>query len=122
MRSGIWQFLRKESDGAQHQTCLDSSLQPLLVGREGLLWIPELTCMSKLNLDRSNISGRHSRTTCMFVSRPNGVEFVSMDGNALPHRGNVVSECLQSEDITRMGWPIFSTDFNSEQACEDILG
>ncbi|GFW97282.1 uncharacterized protein TNCV_4784961 [Trichonephila clavipes] len=27
MRSGIWQLLTKETDGAQHQTCLVSSLQ-----------------------------------------------------------------------------------------------
>ncbi|GFX69714.1 uncharacterized protein TNCV_1770821 [Trichonephila clavipes] len=28
MRTGIWQLLPKEIDGAQHQTCLVSSLQP----------------------------------------------------------------------------------------------
>ncbi|GFT43316.1 uncharacterized protein TNCV_2521511 [Trichonephila clavipes] len=27
MRTDIWQLLSKETDGAQHQTCLDSSLQ-----------------------------------------------------------------------------------------------
>ncbi|GFT46054.1 uncharacterized protein TNCV_3307481 [Trichonephila clavipes] len=27
MRTGIWQLLPKETDGAQHQTCLVSSLQ-----------------------------------------------------------------------------------------------
>ncbi|GFV73922.1 transposable element Tcb1 transposase [Trichonephila clavipes] len=25
--------------------------------------------------------------------------------NARPHRANIVDECLQSEDITRMDWP-----------------
>ncbi|GFU98998.1 transposable element Tcb1 transposase [Trichonephila clavipes] len=31
-----------------------------------------------------------------------GAEFLFMDLNARPHRANIVDECLQSEDITRM--------------------
>ncbi|GFV88737.1 transposable element Tcb1 transposase [Trichonephila clavipes] len=31
-----------------------------------------------------------------------GAEFLFMDDNARPHRANIVDECLQSEDITRM--------------------
>ncbi|GFX16041.1 transposable element Tc3 transposase [Trichonephila clavipes] len=31
-----------------------------------------------------------------------GAEFVFMDDNDRPHRANIVDECLQSEDITRM--------------------
>ncbi|GFX55324.1 transposable element Tcb1 transposase [Trichonephila clavipes] len=31
-----------------------------------------------------------------------GAEFLFMDDNARPHRENIVDECLQSEDITRM--------------------
>ncbi|GFV41433.1 cubilin [Trichonephila clavipes] len=31
-----------------------------------------------------------------------GAEFLFMDNNARPHRANIVDECLQSEDITRM--------------------
>ncbi|GFX55308.1 transposable element Tcb2 transposase [Trichonephila clavipes] len=34
-----------------------------------------------------------------------GAEFLFMDDNARPHRANIVDECLQSEDITRMDWP-----------------
>ncbi|KFM73940.1 Transposable element Tcb1 transposase, partial [Stegodyphus mimosarum] len=41
-----------------------------------------------------------------------GSQFVFMDDNARPHRANIVSECLQSEDITRMNWPGFSPDLN----------
>ncbi|GFW75526.1 transposable element Tcb1 transposase [Trichonephila clavipes] len=33
-----------------------------------------------------------------------GAEFLFMDDNARPHRANIVDECLQSEDITRMDW------------------
>ncbi|GFY07744.1 DDE_3 domain-containing protein [Trichonephila clavipes] len=36
-----------------------------------------------------------------------GAEFLFMDDNARPHRANIVDECLQSEDITRMDWPAF---------------
>ncbi|GFS99015.1 DDE_3 domain-containing protein [Trichonephila clavipes] len=31
-----------------------------------------------------------------------GAEFLFMDDNTRPHRANIVDECLQSEDITRM--------------------
>ncbi|GBN03914.1 hypothetical protein AVEN_238572-1 [Araneus ventricosus] len=31
-----------------------------------------------------------------------GAEFLFMDDNARPHHANLVDECLQSEDITRM--------------------
>ncbi|GFW59424.1 cubilin [Trichonephila clavipes] len=31
-----------------------------------------------------------------------GAEILFMDDNARPHRANIVEECLQSEDITRM--------------------
>ncbi|GFV55429.1 DDE_3 domain-containing protein [Trichonephila clavipes] len=33
-----------------------------------------------------------------------GAEFLFMDDNARPHRANIVDECLQSENITRMDW------------------
>ncbi|GFS49766.1 DDE_3 domain-containing protein [Trichonephila clavipes] len=36
-----------------------------------------------------------------------GAEFVFMDDNARPHHVNIVNECLQSEDITRMDWAAF---------------
>ncbi|GFX08830.1 transposable element Tcb1 transposase [Trichonephila clavipes] len=41
-----------------------------------------------------------------------GAEFLFMDDNARPHRENIVDECLQSEDITRMDWPAYSPDLN----------
>ncbi|GFX35264.1 transposable element Tcb1 transposase [Trichonephila clavipes] len=34
-----------------------------------------------------------------------GAEFLFMDDNARPHRANIIDECFQSEDITRMDWP-----------------
>ncbi|GFY27526.1 transposable element Tcb1 transposase [Trichonephila clavipes] len=41
-----------------------------------------------------------------------GAEFLFMDDNARPLRANIVDECLQSEDITRMDWPAYSPDLN----------
>ncbi|GFV20331.1 transposable element Tcb1 transposase [Trichonephila clavipes] len=39
-------------------------------------------------------------------------EFVFMDHNVIPHHANILNECLQSEDITRMDWPASSPDLN----------
>ncbi|GFY13937.1 transposable element Tcb1 transposase [Trichonephila clavipes] len=42
-----------------------------------------------------------------------GAEFLFMDDNARPPpRANIVDECLQLEDITRMDWPAYSPDLN----------
>ncbi|GFX80144.1 uncharacterized protein TNCV_2107901 [Trichonephila clavipes] len=46
-----------------------------------------------------------------------GAEFLFMDDNARPHRANIVDECLQSEDITRMDWPGILTGLESNRAC-----
>ncbi|KFM75006.1 Transposable element Tc3 transposase, partial [Stegodyphus mimosarum] len=49
-------------------------------------------------------------------------QFVFMDDNARSHRANIVSECLQSEDITRMDWPAFSPNLNPVEHVWDMLG
>ncbi|GFX74453.1 transposable element Tcb2 transposase [Trichonephila clavipes] len=46
-----------------------------------------------------------------------GAEFLFMDDNARPHRANIVDECLQSKDITRMDWASILTRLESNRAC-----
>ncbi|GFX38556.1 RVP domain-containing protein [Trichonephila clavipes] len=72
---------------------------------------------------KSNRNGRPRVTT------PNedrylavmGAEFLFMDDNARSHRANIVDECLQSEDITRMDWPAYSPDVNPIEHVGDML-
>ncbi|GFX91984.1 transposable element Tcb1 transposase [Trichonephila clavipes] len=49
-------------------------------------------------------------------------EFLFMDDNARLHRANIVDECLQSEDITRMVWSAYSPDLNPIDHVLDMLG
>ncbi|GFX10113.1 transposable element Tcb2 transposase [Trichonephila clavipes] len=51
-----------------------------------------------------------------------GDEFLFMDDNARPHRANIVDECLQSEDITRMDCPAYSPVLNPLEHVWDMLG
>ncbi|GFU89847.1 DDE_3 domain-containing protein [Trichonephila clavipes] len=49
-------------------------------------------------------------------------ECLFMDDNARSHRADIVDECLQSEDITRMDWPAYSTDLSPIEHVWDMLG
>ncbi|GFV55276.1 transposable element Tc3 transposase [Trichonephila clavipes] len=51
-----------------------------------------------------------------------GTKFVFMDDNDRPHHANIINECLQSEDITRINCPAFSPDLNPVEHVWDMLG
>ncbi|GFT29974.1 transposable element Tcb1 transposase [Trichonephila clavipes] len=167
----IWQLLPKETDGAQHQTCLVSSLQLpvrqfqgrpctdakgtlvyMLVGpfslqsdsRRTLIWrAPGTRYHEENTIERHRYGGAgwlvwgeiilgsrtdlHVQSVTMtghiyrdvileqhvrLFRGPMGAEFLFMDDNARPHRANIVDEYLQSEDITGMDWPAYSSDLN----------
>ncbi|GFX70740.1 transposable element Tcb2 transposase [Trichonephila clavipes] len=50
-----------------------------------------------------------------------GAEFLFMDDNDRPHRANIVDECPQSEDITRMDWPAYSPVSNPIEHVWDMI-
>ncbi|GFU46204.1 transposable element Tcb1 transposase [Trichonephila clavipes] len=176
-RTGIWQLLPKETDGAQHQTYLFSyrydsfkadRVQTLKAhwsicskaclvqsdSRRALIWrAPGTRYNQESTIERHRYGGvgwlvwggiilgsrtdLHVQSVTMtghiyrdvileqqvrLFRGAMGAEFLFMDDNARPHRANIVDECLQSEDITRMDWPAYSPDSNPKEHVWDMLG
>ncbi|GFW72397.1 DDE_3 domain-containing protein [Trichonephila clavipes] len=59
---------------------------------------------------------------CLCFGGAMGAEFLFIDDNARTHRANIVDECLQSEEITRMDWPAYSPYLNPTEHVWDMLG
>ncbi|GFV28967.1 transposable element Tc3 transposase [Trichonephila clavipes] len=51
-----------------------------------------------------------------------GAEFLFMDDNVRPRHANIVDECLQLEDISRMDCTAYSPDLNPIEHAWDMLG
>ncbi|GFW86951.1 transposable element Tcb2 transposase [Trichonephila clavipes] len=119
MRTGIWQLLPKETDRAQHQTCLSDSRRTLIWRAPGTRYHQENT------IERYRYGGAgwlvwggvilgsridlHVQSVTMTVHiywdvileqqaqlfrGAMGAEFLFMDDNARPNRANIVDECL----------------------------
>ncbi|GFV44646.1 transposable element Tcb1 transposase [Trichonephila clavipes] len=67
---------------------------------------------------RDDILEQHARLFRVAMD----AEFLFMNDNAHPHRANIVDECLQSEDITRMDWLAYSPGLNPIEYVRDMLG
>ncbi|GFW67658.1 DDE_3 domain-containing protein [Trichonephila clavipes] len=83
----------------------DSKMMDGSLGEE-LFLVPVLHVGTVLHVQSVTMTGHIYQDVILeqhvrFFRGAMGAEFLFMDGNARPHRANIVDECLQSEDITR---------------------
>ncbi|GFW32681.1 transposable element Tcb1 transposase [Trichonephila clavipes] len=75
-----------------------------------------------INHGKPILSDRYSGTSGTFVSGATGAQSVFVNDNAHPHRANIVHHNLQSEDITHIDWPAFSSHLNPVDHVLHMLG
>ncbi|GFY33402.1 transposable element Tcb1 transposase [Trichonephila clavipes] len=83
-------------------------------------WGIILGSRTDLHVQIGSMTGEFYRDVIMeehvrLLRRSMGVEFVFMDDNADSHRENIVSECLQLQNFTRMDWSAFSPEFGTSE-------
>ncbi|GFW72392.1 transposable element Tcb1 transposase [Trichonephila clavipes] len=107
----------------------------LTMSREHALWTPQQwSCVMFSDESRTDLHVQSVTTTghiywdvileqhVPLFRGAMGAEFLFIDDNARTHRANIVDECLQSEEITRMDWPAYSPYLNPTEHVWDMLG
>ncbi|GFW70723.1 transposable element Tcb1 transposase [Trichonephila clavipes] len=86
--------------------------------RRSLLWRAPECNDDRPHIYRDVILEQHVRLFRGAV----GAQFLFIDENARPHHANIVDECLQLVDITRMDWPAYLPELHPIEHVWDMLG
>ncbi|GFU70888.1 nibrin [Trichonephila clavipes] len=123
MRTGIWQLLLKETDGAHHQTCLVISLQLPVLFAGWLVWGGiTLGSRTDLHVQSVTMTGHIYRDVILehhvrLFRGTMGAEFLFMDDNARPHREKHCRRIPSIGGYHPYGLASILTGLESNRAC-----